>query len=88
MAVCAAENQSTYRVGFRYTPGLALAALSNGLDHRGAADASVVQAARLPDYPLLAFPSKRPRFSVAAGSLVCTGRALRVSRAALYKKSL
>lgn len=88
MAVCAAENLSTYSVGFLCAPGLELAALSNGLDHRGAADASVAQAARLPDYPLLAFPSKRPRFSVAVGSLVCTGRALRVVCAALYKKSL
>jgi len=88
MAVCAAENLSTYSVGFLCTPCLELAGLSNGLGHRGAADASVVQVARLPDYPLLAFPSKRPRFSVVAGSLVCTGQALRVSRAALYKKSL
>lgn len=88
MGAFAAENLSTYSVGFRCTPGLELAALGNDLDHRGAAYASIVQAARLPDYPLLAFPSKRPRFSVAAGSLVYTGWALRVARAALYKKSL
>ena len=78
----AAENLSTYTVGFRCTPGLDVAALGDGLDHCGAANASVVQAARIPDYPLLPFPSKRPPFSVAAASLVCTGWTLRASRAA------